>query len=86
MSNGQKIPRVTGLDPGRPGFEPGSVPPSGRLDPTDADFVDVIRTSTGIGSNSTVADPPGTGNVDFFPNGGVTQPGCFGGGMKLFLG
>lgn len=76
LDNGDKIPRVTGLDPARPGFEQATTSPSERLDPTDADFVDVIRTSTGAGSTSTTADPPGAGTVDFYPNGGVKQPGC----------
>ncbi|OXA50665.1 Pancreatic lipase-related protein 2 [Folsomia candida] len=75
LDNGDKIPRVTGLDPARPGFEQATTSPSERLDPTDADFVDVIRTSTGAGSTSTTADPPGAGTVDFYPNGGVKQPG-----------
>jgi len=65
---------VTGLDPGRPGFE-NTVPAASRLDPTDADFVDVITTSCGIGCTETTPDPP-RGTVDFYPNGGLRQPGC----------
>ena len=37
-----KIPRITALDPAYPFF--GEAPPIVRLDPTDADFVDVIHT------------------------------------------
>jgi pimeloyl-ACP methyl ester carboxylesterase len=58
-----KLPRVTGLDPGRPGFENSAVPPSERLDPTDADFVDVITTSCGVGCKIKTPDPP-RGTVD----------------------
>ncbi len=75
MGNGQKIPRVTALDPARPGFDPSTTPSNLRLDSTDAIFVDVIRTSAGVGSNSTTPDPP-IGTVDFYPNGGIAQPGC----------
>lgn len=38
---GQKIGRITGLDPAEPLFE--STPAFVRLDPTDAEFVDVIH-------------------------------------------
>lgn len=40
-----------------------------RLDTTDASFVDVIHTSS-------VAFINATGHADFYPNGGVLQPGC----------
>merc|ERR1712079_173739 len=39
---GKKIGRITGMDPAEPLFE--STPPFVRLDPTDAEFVDVIHT------------------------------------------
>ena len=42
-----------------------------RLDPTDADYVDVIHTDAGgFGVSYNV------GHIDFYPNGGSTQPGC----------
>ena len=39
-----------------------------RLDTTDALFVDVIHTN--------LAFINATGHADFYPNGGVRQPGC----------
>jgi len=66
----QKIARITGLDPALPLF--GERPDSERLDPSDADFVDVIHTS---GGSLAFQDP--RGHVDFYPNNGQAyQPGC----------
>jgi len=43
------------------------------LDPGDAKYVDVVHTSTaGIGAGQT------NGHSEFFPNGGLKQPGCEG--------
>ncbi|XP_031558817.1 uncharacterized protein LOC116295201 [Actinia tenebrosa] len=70
-----RLRRITGLDPARPGFDNES--PAVRLDPSDAEFVDVIHTdahpkflerSLGLERIS--------GHVDFYPNGGASQPGC----------
>jgi len=48
-----------------------------RLEPRDAEFVDIIHTdgsaflnSLGMGYRSSI------GHVDFYPNGGAEQPGC----------
>ncbi|XP_077970899.1 inactive pancreatic lipase-related protein 1-like [Styela clava] len=66
--------RITGLDPADPYFQ--GTPIIVRLDPTDARYVDVIHTdgdpflSMGWG----MIDP--VGHADFYPNGGVDQPGC----------
>uniref|UniRef100_A0A8C2YGW1 Triacylglycerol lipase n=1 Tax=Coturnix japonica TaxID=93934 RepID=A0A8C2YGW1_COTJA len=68
------IRRISGLDPAGPYFE--GTPPEVRLDPTDADFVDVIHSNaahfpaTGLGMYNT------TGHLDFYPNGGTQMPGC----------
>ncbi|XP_057366814.1 inactive pancreatic lipase-related protein 1-like [Daphnia carinata] len=62
-----KLPRITGLDPAANDFPLESL--DTRLDTTDASFVDVIHTSS-------VAFISATGHADFYPNGGVLQPGC----------
>ncbi|XP_011856518.1 PREDICTED: inactive pancreatic lipase-related protein 1 isoform X1 [Mandrillus leucophaeus] len=75
---GSKTPglsRITGLDPVEASFE--GTPEEVRLDPSDADFVDVIHTDAaplipflGFGTNQQM------GHLDFFPNGGESMPGC----------
>ncbi|NP_114470.1 inactive pancreatic lipase-related protein 1 precursor [Rattus norvegicus] len=67
--------RITGLDPVEANFE--GTPEEVRLDPSDADFVDVIHTDAaplipflGFGTNQM------SGHLDFFPNGGQSMPGC----------
>lgn len=65
-----RIPRISGLDPALPGFEYIAGPDS-RLDPTDAEFVDIIHSCAG-----TLGFAEPLGHVDFFPNGGFNQPGC----------
>nr|XP_026494099.1 inactive pancreatic lipase-related protein 1-like isoform X1 [Vanessa tameamea]XP_026494100.1 inactive pancreatic lipase-related protein 1-like isoform X1 [Vanessa tameamea]XP_026494107.1 inactive pancreatic lipase-related protein 1-like isoform X1 [Vanessa tameamea]XP_026494108.1 inactive pancreatic lipase-related protein 1-like isoform X1 [Vanessa tameamea] len=64
------VSRITGLDPALPLFD--KLPLQQRLDPSDAEFVDVIHTDAGIfGFNHQM------GHVDFYPNGGISpQPGC----------
>ncbi|KAJ8730674.1 hypothetical protein PYW08_002087 [Mythimna loreyi] len=65
-----EIGRITGLDPSGSGWGKNS----GRLDKTDANYVEVIHTdgtgllANGIGTN--------IGDIDFFVNGGSNQPGC----------
>nr|XP_042122184.1 inactive pancreatic lipase-related protein 1 [Peromyscus maniculatus bairdii] len=67
--------RITGLDPVEANFE--GTPAEVRLDPSDANFVDVIHTDAaplipflGFGTNQMM------GHFDFFPNGGQNMPGC----------
>jgi len=65
-----RVPRLTGLDPARPLLD--VAPDSDRLDPTDAEFVDVIHTA-----GATLAFLNPVGDVDFYPNGGAgPMPGC----------
>ncbi|KAK8780591.1 hypothetical protein V5799_018066 [Amblyomma americanum] len=61
------------LDPAGPLFEGTNV----TVSRGDADFVDVIHTNMGHldGFQFGLAAP--VGDVDFFPNGGSLQPGCF---------
>lgn len=68
---------LSGLDPAEPHFS--KTDPIVRLDPTDADFVDVIHTDAGpfLSGGLGIFEP--VGHVDFYPNGGIDQPGCRGG-------
>lgn len=69
------IGRISAMDPVGPFFE--GRDPAVKIDPTDAQFVDAIHTDTetikvkGIGTKEPV------GHMDFFPNGGHSQPGCW---------
>ncbi|KAK0153657.1 Lipase member H [Merluccius polli] len=63
------IGRITGLDAAGPMFA--GKPPEDRLDPTDAQFVDVIHTDMdALGLREPL------GHIDFYPNGGADQQGC----------
>ncbi|XP_035713921.1 endothelial lipase isoform X2 [Folsomia candida] len=73
---GRHIKRISGLDPAGPGFEfsigiPDLKNFSRKLIRHDGEFVDVYHTSM-----STKGDSSIDGHVDFYPNGGVKQPGC----------
>ena len=76
-SESTKLSRITGLDPA--GFLFHNVPPSERLDPSDAFFVDVIHSAgLWIGMDEAV------GHADFYPNQGHhPQPGCEDEGIGL---
>ncbi|PIK62059.1 putative pancreatic lipase-related protein 2 isoform X1 [Apostichopus japonicus] len=69
-NKGHTVSRITGLDPAGPGFSSQSDSRC-RLDPSDADFVDNIHTDDDTYGTST-----DMGHVDFYPNGGSTQPNC----------
>ncbi|XP_042897481.1 pancreatic lipase-related protein 2 [Parasteatoda tepidariorum] len=75
--------RITGCDPAEPYFQ--NMPTSVRLDPSDADYVDVIHSDAtdimfiGFGMSHSV------GHVDFFPNNGRKQPGCKADKFKSFI-
>ncbi|XP_013135871.1 PREDICTED: pancreatic lipase-related protein 2-like [Papilio polytes] len=64
------VARITGLDPALPLFD--KLPLKQRLDSSDAEFVDIIHTDSGI-----FGFPGPIGHADFYPNGGKSpQPGC----------
>lgn len=70
-----KLPRITGLDPAGPFFPLNDT--SSRLDISDAEFVDIIHTDSGdLDGNELGMEEP-IGHIDFYPNGGADQPGCF---------
>lgn len=63
------IETVIGLDPAGPLFRQRNT--DNRLDPTDGKYVHVIHTNDGmLGFGITMGD------VDYYPNGGTSQPGC----------
>ncbi|XP_046641911.1 pancreatic lipase-related protein 2-like isoform X2 [Daphnia pulicaria] len=55
-----QLGRITGLDPAGPYFR--GMPSFACLDPSDALFVEAVHTDGGF--------------LDFYPNGGLIQPGC----------
>nr|CAI5825697.1 unnamed protein product [Callosobruchus analis] len=65
-----RIPRITALDPALPEFSLNGYVK--RITSTDAEYVDVIHTDSGI-----FGLPISVGHADFYPNGGrALQPGC----------
>ncbi|XP_058792149.1 pancreatic lipase-related protein 2-like [Phymastichus coffea] len=66
-----KMGRITGLDPALPGFHVLTMD-KGRLDPSDALYVDVIHSCGGV-----LGYLQPLGHTDFYPNAGIAvQPGC----------
>ncbi|XP_043492652.1 uncharacterized protein LOC122518047 isoform X1 [Polistes fuscatus] len=65
-----QLDRITGLDPAMPLFVTASA--QDKLDPTDANFVDVYHTNAFIQGK---VEP--CGHIDFYMNGGINQPGCW---------
>lgn len=69
-----RIRQIIGLDPAGPLFSVRN--PAGRIDASDADYVECIHTNgptiavVGAGIGAPI------GHADFFPNGGDSQPGC----------
>ncbi|XP_019880326.2 pancreatic triacylglycerol lipase [Aethina tumida] len=63
------IDTIVGLDPASPLFTMGNT--DNRLDTTDASFVHIIHTNGGLLGFSAAI-----GHVDYYPNGGSSQPGC----------
>lgn len=67
---GQKIPKIIALDPAGPLFEHFRHE-NERLNPNDARAVQVVHTDGG-----TFGFKAACGTIDFFVNGGQSQPGC----------
>ncbi|XP_059488377.1 pancreatic lipase-related protein 2-like isoform X2 [Neocloeon triangulifer] len=67
-----KVGRLTALDPASPCFN--LVSNELRVDPEDAEFVDVIHTNGRDKYSLGLMTP--VGDVDFYPNGGQEQPSC----------
>ncbi|XP_072369187.1 lipase member H-like [Scyliorhinus torazame] len=64
-----QIGRITGLDPAGPLFRGKGI--EDRLDPADAQLVDVLHTDTdALGYEEYL------GSIDYYANGGTDQPGC----------
>ncbi|CAL1528108.1 unnamed protein product [Lymnaea stagnalis] len=70
----QKVGRISGLDPAGPGFE--NYSDFVRIDKSDGQFVDIMHTDAELLLNSGFGTRFSIGHVDFYPNGGVHQPGC----------
>ncbi|XP_076162336.1 phospholipase A1 isoform X2 [Ptiloglossa arizonensis] len=68
------VERITGLDPAQPCFK--NADSSVKLHKTDASFVDIIHTNGKLLSEIGLGLPEPIGHVDFYPNGGKSQPGC----------
>jgi hypothetical protein len=72
---GEKVSRISGLDPAGPGYI--NKDEMYRLGKDDADFVDVMHTNMGPDIDlTTFGTNRKSGHVDFYPNGGEHQPGC----------
>lgn len=69
-----KLKRVTGLDPAEPFFDLAG--PDDRIDKSDAEFVDIIHTNSGMLWNGCLSMKRPIGHMDFYPAGGQHQPGC----------
>ncbi|CAH0581312.1 unnamed protein product [Chrysodeixis includens] len=63
------LDRITGLDPALPLFVTND--PDKKIDKFDAKFVDVLHTNA-----LEKGKLESSGTVDFYANGGITQPGC----------
>ncbi|XP_053994287.1 pancreatic triacylglycerol lipase-like isoform X1 [Hylaeus volcanicus] len=69
-----KVARITGLDPAQPCFK--NADSTVKLHKSDAPFVDIIHTNGKLLTEIGLGLPEPIGHVDFYPNGGKSQPGC----------
>ncbi|GFQ75594.1 pancreatic lipase-related protein 2 [Trichonephila clavata] len=66
--------RITALDPALAPFQ--NLTKEEKLDPSDANLVDVIHTNGGTKVGEALGDINPLGHVDFYPNGGAQQDSC----------
>ena len=66
--------QVVGMDPAGPTFERTTA--EVRIDHTDATFVQIIHSNGGDEDAGFLGMNAAFGHADFYPNGGVRQPGC----------
>lgn len=66
--------RITGLDPAEHQFS--DVEPEVRLEKSDAKFVDIVHSDIKPISQSGFGMIKPIGHIDFYPNGGLDNPGC----------
>ena len=78
------LSKITGLDPAGLYFE--NTDPRVRLDPSDAEYVEVIHTDGLASSKKGFGLFQTIGHTDYYPNGGVDQPKCFKTSDKLLKG
>ena len=72
---GTKVDRLTAIDPAAPYFD--IMEPVGTwVGYNDAEFVDVIHSNSEFVFCGGLSMYGPLGNVDFYPNGGLHQPGC----------
>ncbi|CAF0827221.1 unnamed protein product [Rotaria sordida] len=69
-----QLARISGLDPAGPFFSGKKIVV--RLDKDDAKFVDVIHSNTEIALGLGLGITDESGDIDFYANGGQSQPGC----------
>lgn len=62
------------MDPAEPHFS--KTGPPVRLDKTAAEYVDIIHTDASQFIRGGLGITESIGHVDYFPNGGNSQPGC----------
>ena len=71
-------PPFSGLDPAMPFFVTVNI--DQKLDASDAVFVDVIHTNAFVQGKI-----ESCGDVDFYVNGGIRQPGCWSESSKMII-
>ncbi|KAG9511015.1 Lipase member I, partial [Fragariocoptes setiger] len=74
-----RVARITALDPA--GLHFAHLEPEWRLDRSDARFVDVLHTNAGDIYKSKFGMARAVGHIDYYPNGGSQQPGCYSAGI-----